>query len=702
MSEIEVLSVVLVIIGAAFIFASFLPARKTWKKVPEELRRKWLVIVYLMHFFFVGYIFFDIVLLSDLKFPVALVTGGVFFGGAIFVFIIINLAQNTVTRIGETEKELKELNESLEQRVLERTAELERSYEFSRTVQNSMSDPISIIDVDTRKIIGVNSVFLQEFGLREEDVIGKTCYEMTHHQSAPCSPPDDVCPLTEMVSTGRHASVEHVHYDHNGEKKYIEVLTSPIRDEKGKIIQAIHISRDITERKQAEEQIRFLAYYDSLTSLPNRTFYKELLARALIYAQRHKKVMAVLFIDLDSFKRINDTLGHDRGDELLRGVAERLLKRVRKSDCVARSGDDEVINIVSRLGGDEFIVLLNEVGHEYDATLVARRILSDISQPFTLSGREVFVTASIGISLYPSDGQDAETLLKNADIAMYSAKEQGKNNVQFYAESMNAAALTRFALENDLHKALERNEFMLYYQPKVDVRNGKTLGMEALIRWKHPVRELVSPAEFIPLAEETGLILPIGEWVLRSACLQNKAWQAAGVPCIPISVNLSRRQFEQQNLIEIVMRALQDAGLDASWLELEITESTIMQNPAKAISMLQTLKAKGIKISVDDFGTGYSSLDQLKRIPLDALKIDRSFVANITTNPDDAAIASAIIGMAHSLKLKVVAEGVETEDQMAFLRSLGCDEAQGYLFSRPMPAEECMPFILTASSNSQA
>ncbi len=698
MSKIEILSAVLIIIGAAFIFASFRPTRKTWKKVPEELRKKWLIIAYLMYFFFAGYLFFDLVLINDLKFPLELVTGGVFFGGAIYVFVVMNLAQHTIIKMREAEEQLKSLNETLEQRVVERTRELERSYEFSRTVQNSMSDPISIIDVNTHRIIGVNSVFLQEFGFREEEVIGKTCYEVTHHQSAPCSPPDDVCPLMEMVSTGSHASVEHVHYDHNGEKKYIEVLASPIRDENGNVIQAIHTSRDITERKRAEEQIRFLAYYDSLTRLPNRTFYKELLARALTYAQRHKKVMAVLFIDLDSFKRINDTLGHGIGDELLQGVAERLLKRVRKSDYVARSGDGDMINIVSRLGGDEFIVLLNEVSREYDATLVARRILEDISQPFLLRGHEVFITASIGISLYPSDGEDAETLLRNADIAMYHAKEQGKNNFQFYAESMNTAAVMRFTLENDLHKALERNDFMLYYQPKVDVRNGKTLGMEALIRWKHPERGIITPAEFIPLAEETGLILPIGEWVLRSACLQNKAWQAAGFSCIPVSVNISGRQFEQQNLRETIMKALRDADLAAHYLELEITESTIMQNSAKAISMLQTLKARGIKISVDDFGTGYSSLDQLKRIPLDALKIDRSFVANITTNPEDAAIATAIMAMAHSLKLKVVAEGVETEEQLAFLRELGCDEAQGYLFSRPVPAEKCVPLISDASS----
>ena len=698
MSTIEVLSFVLIIIGAAFIFASFLPARKTWKRVPEELRRRWHTIVYLMYFFFVGYIFFDFILLIDLKFPVELVTGAVFFGGAIFVYIVIKLSQHTITRVQETQQELKALNESLEQRVAERTRELQRSYEFSQTVLNSMSDPISIIDVNTHQIVGINSAFLREFGFQEEEVMGKTCHEVTHRRSEPCKPPHDICPLAETISTGGHASVEHVHFDHNGKKAHFEVITSPIKNEEGKVIQAVRITRDITERKKAEEQIRFLAYYDNLTRLPNRTFYKELLTRALIYATRHKKTMAVLFVDLDSFKRVNDTLGHDAGDQLLQAVADRLLNATRKSDYVARSDDEDTINTVSRLGGDEFIVLLNEIVHTYDATVVARRILADLSRPFTLSGHEVFVTASIGISLYPADGKDTETLLKNADIAMYSAKEHGKNNFQFYAETMNATAFERLTIENELHKALERGELVLYYQPKVDVPSRKIIGMEALLRWKHPVRGLVLPDEFLPLAEETGLIVQIGEWALRSACVQNKAWQTAGLPCIPISVNISRRQFDQQNLREVIMKALQDAGLAAHFLELEITESTIMPNPDKAASLLRALKAAGIKISIDSFGTGYSSLDQLRRMPLDFLKIDRSFIINISAKAEDADITRAIIALAHSLKLKVIAEGVETEEQFVFLRELGCNEARGYLFSKPVPAEECAQLISNASS----
>ncbi len=699
MAATEAFSAIVVITGAAFIFASLKPARKTWKNVSQELRRKWLIIIYLMYFFFVGYIFFDVVLLSRLRFPVELVTSGVFFGGAVFVFIIINLAQNTITKIKEAKEELKALNESLELRVADRTRALKRSYEFNKTVLDGMNDPISIVDVNTYKIIGTNAAFLRQYGLEEAEAIGKTCHEITHRRTDPCTPHDS-CPLVDTVASGRHSIKEHLHYTHDGREQYEEVLTSPIRDEQGKIIQAIHIERDITERKQAEKRIRFLAYYDSLTALPNRTFYKELLTRALTYAKRHTKRMATLFIDLDSFKRINDTLGHDAGDELLRAAAARLLKCVRKTDYVARSGDEEFLNMVSRLGGDEFVVLLSDIAHDHDAALVARRILNDLSQPFLLSGHKVFVSASIGISLYPLDGEDTETLLRNADIAMYNAKEQGKNTYQFFASSMNVKALERLNMENDLRKALERKEFLLYYQPKLDVRSQKIIGFEALIRWKHPEKGLISPAEFIPLAEETGLIVPIGEWVLRTACLQCKAWQAAGfgslpisVNILPVSVNISKLQFEKQNLVETVARVLREADLSPESLELEITESMVMQNPERAIAMLHELKAKGIRTSIDDFGTGYSSLDYLRKIPLDSLKVDRSFIMNVTTSPDDAAITSAIIAMARALKLKVVAEGVETEEQLVFLRERGCDEAQGYLFSKPVPAEQCAELI---------
>jgi EAL domain-containing protein (putative c-di-GMP-specific phosphodiesterase class I) len=348
---------------------------------------------------------------------------------------------------------------------------------------------------------------------------------------------------------------------------------------------------------------------------------------------------------------------------------------------------DELITTVARIGGDEFTILLAEITHVQDAPKVARRILEALSLPFMLEGHEVFITVSIGIALYPFDGEDVDTLLENADTAMYHAKDQGKNNYQFYTQSMNATAFERFALENSLHTALDRQQFLLYYQPQLDIQTRKIVGMEALIRWQHPDMGLIAPAAFIPLAEETNLIVPIGEWVLLTACAQNKAWQVAGFPPMRVTVNLSGNQFRQKNLAETIDKVLYNTGLDPQYLELELTESIIMQGEETTITMLNKLKAMGIRLSIDDFGTGYSSLSYLKRFPLDTIKVDRSFVRDITTDPDDAAITVAIIALGHSLNLKVIAEGVETEKQLAFLSKQKCDEMQGYLFSPPVPAE---------------
>jgi diguanylate cyclase (GGDEF)-like protein len=452
-----------------------------------------------------------------------------------------------------------------------------------------------------------------------------------------------------------------------------------------------HIStlkQELKGRHETEKHLRILAHYDSLTNLPNRTFFRTLLKKALSYAERYKISMAVMFIDLDHFKRINDTLGHVAGDQLLREVTDRLLKTIRSFDYVTRLDENQVSDVVSRLGGDEFILLLHNISHEQDAAKVAQRILKDISVPFKISDAELFITASIGIALYPSDGTDGEELIKNADIAMYHAKAAMKNNYQYYSNSMNARALESLTLENMLHKALERHEFLLYYQPKKSMSEDKINGMEALLRWRCADTDMISPSQFIPLAEENGLIFPIGEWALRTACLQNKAWQEAGYDPVVMSVNLSCRQFDQKNLVELVTSALNDAGLDPQYLELEITESALMKNPEEAISTLRELKKLGIKISIDDFGTGYSSLNYLSRIPLDSLKIDRSFVMNLETSNHNATIVEAIISMGHKLKLKVIAEGVETEQQMTYLREHGCDDIQGFLLSKPLPVDE--------------
>ncbi len=456
----------------------------------------------------------------------------------------------------------------------------------------------------------------------------------------------------------------------------------------------ICVAQDITERKQAEEQITRMAYFDSLTNLPNRKLFQDRLNLAILHSGRHERLLALLFLDLDDFKRINDIFGHSVGDQLLKEVAERLKQSVRKSDSLSRYFTEDDSNFtVARFGGDEFAVILPEIVNTEDAAKVARRILDAMAKPFYLDNHEVFVGASIGITICPFDGADSDTMLKNADSAMYHAKSQMKNNYQFYKQSMNEAAFHKLSLENSLRRALERNEFLLYYQPQINLMTGQMVGMEALIRWQHPEKGMIPPAEFIPLAEETGLILPIGRWVLQTACLQNKAWQAAGLLPGCISVNLSSQQFKQQCIMGDITSALHDSGLDPKYLMLEITESIIMQNTDTVAAMLHDLNEMGVRASMDDFGTGYSSLNYLRRLPLFSIKIDRSFIKDIDTNPDDAIIAKAIIAMAHSLKLHVIAEGVETKEQMRFLQEIGCDEMQGHLLSRPIPAEDASRFL---------
>lgn len=451
--------------------------------------------------------------------------------------------------------------------------------------------------------------------------------------------------------------------------------------------QILAIVRDITEHKRAEEQINYLAYNDTLTDLPNRHSFKNFLSQALAHVQRHNRPLATLHLGLDRFKHINETLGHNLGDLLLKAVAERLVHGVRRSDIIARLNTDGLATAVARLEGDEFTILLTEVTDVQDAAKVAQRILEIFSYPFMLDIHEVFITASIGIAVFPFDGEDADTLLKNANAAMHHAKNQGRNNYQFYTQSMNSTAVEKLLLENNLRRALDRHQFLVYYQPQLDIHTGNITGMEALIRWQHPEKGLVAPGAFISLAEETGLIVPIGEWVLRTACAQNRAWQAAGFSPIQVSVNLSSSQFRQETLIKTISEVLHDTGLEPRYLVLELTESNLMKDAEATITMLHELKSMGLQLAIDDFGTGYSSLNYLKRFPLDTLKVDRSFVKNVTSDPDNAAITKAIIVLAHSLNLEVIAEGVETEKELVFLSSQNCDGIQGFFFSPPVPAE---------------
>jgi diguanylate cyclase (GGDEF)-like protein len=436
--------------------------------------------------------------------------------------------------------------------------------------------------------------------------------------------------------------------------------------------------------RRSKREIHHLAFYDALTNLPNRRLFGDRLLRAVESARRNSHLTGILFIDIDNFKRINDSFGHSIGDKLLRTVASQLLACLRRGDSVGREADEEYMS-VARLGGDEFTVLLTHLENPEDAARIAKRILDAVSVPFLLGIEEIVVTPSIGISIFPYDGNSVEELVKNADTAMFHAKANGKNNYQYYTNSMSATAFERLSMENAMRRGLGNNEFEVYYQPKIELASNRAIGLEALVRWHHPEMGLVLPSDFIPLAEETGLIVPLGDWVLHTVCTQIKNRHDAGLDPLRVAVNLSACQFRQTMLSQQVRRILDKTGVAPEWLELELTESVIMSDIQTSSTILRELKNMGVGISMDDFGTGYSSLSLLKRLPLDTLKIDRSFVRDITTDADDAAIVDAVISLAHSLRLRVIAEGVETGEQLEFLSSRGCDEVQGYLFSRPQP-----------------
>jgi diguanylate cyclase (GGDEF)-like protein/PAS domain S-box-containing protein len=456
----------------------------------------------------------------------------------------------------------------------------------------------------------------------------------------------------------------------------IEDSAAPIHDRAGLVTGAVIVFHDVSAARAMSMQMTHSAQHDVVTGLPNRTLLNDRITQSIALAHRNSRSIALLFLDLDHFKYINDSLGHDIGDQLLQCVSTRLLAGVRGSDTV------------SRQGGDEFVILLSEISHPEDAATSAKKLLVSISAPCSIRGHDLHIDGSIGISIYPADGEDAETLIKNADTAMYCAKESGRNNFQFFTAEMNLKSVERQSVESSLRRAIERDEFLLHYQPKINLATGEITGVEALIRWQQPGRGLVPPAQFVPIAEDCGLILPIGRWVLREACRQAREWQAAGLSFKRISVNVSAAEFRDKAFVKHVATILAETGIDASYLDLELTEGVLMANAESTGATLQALKAMGIHLAVDDFGTGYSSLSYLRQFPIDVLKIDQSFVRQITSDPDDSPIVSAIIDMAKNLKQRVIAEGIETQEQLAFLQARHCAEGQGYLFSQPLPASE--------------
>jgi len=559
--------------------------------------------------------------------------------------------------------------------ITERKEATEQLRLFAR-IFDTINEGVVVTD-SANNIVSVNPAFSAITGYSAAEAIGKNP-RMLHSGLMDKSFYDKM--WQSIKKTGRWQG-EIADRRKNGES-YVEWLSiSTMKDERGEFSHHIAVVSDISERKAAEEHMVYIAQHDFLTDLPNRLMLHDRLTQAIAHAGREQRKVAVMFLDLDRFKAVNDTLGHLVGDKLLKIVAARISSVARVSDTV------------SRLGGDEFAILLPYIENMDDIATIAVKLLTSVANPCVIDGNEIEVTTSIGISVFPEDGSDSESLIAHADAAMYQAKGNGRNNYQFFTYEMNRRTLERMAIKNKLSHALERNELFLLYQPQVDLQSGRIIGAEALVRWDHPLFGNVLPAQFIPIAEENGLIPPIGEWVLREACRQNQEWRKLGLMKITMAVNLSAVQFRQKNLGEIIKDVLQQSGLAPSGLELEITEGIVMQDAEAAILLLEDMKAMGLKLSVDDFGTGYSSLSYLKRFPIDKFKIDQSFVRDLATDTDDAVIVSTIISMAHSLKLKVIAEGVETAEQLAFLKQQGCDEIQGYYFSRPVSAEEFTKFL---------
>lgn len=595
------------------------------------------------------------------------------------VSVFVELSQQ-IQAIKQHEEHLERLVQSRTAALTAEIAERKQAEVSIRKLSSAMekvADSIFITDADG-VIEYVNSAFVIVTGYEREEAIGQSPRIMksgSHDEKF-------YAQIWEALLRGEVYRNVIVNRRKDGRLYHEAVTITPLTDTQGKVTHFISSGKDMSESIQAQERLHHLAHHDALTGLPNRVLFVERLKHALQRANHRKRAVAVMFLDMDRFKMVNDTLGHEAGDRLLQAMAARLLACVREGDTIAR------------FGGDEFAGLLNDVASPEDVAPIVGKFLEALAPPFVIDGHELFVGGSIGVSLYPDDGTDPQTLMKNADTAMYSAKQRGGNSSEFYYAGMNENALARLSLETGLRHALDRQEFSVQYQPQIDLKNGEVVGFEALLRWDRPDGGPVSPKVFIPILEETGLIVAVGEWMLRTACEQHRAWRAAGLPPLRMAVNISSRQFEGGDLTETLRRVLQDAAMPAEFLELEITESILMKNAARDMEALQTLNALGMRFAIDDFGTGYSSLTYLKRFPIDILKIDKAFVRDITDNGDDAAIVRAIITMAQSLGIQALAEGVETREQVEFLRHQGCDLIQGYYFSPPLSASEAERFLV--------
>ncbi|MDT8404568.1 EAL domain-containing protein [Sulfuriflexus sp.] len=554
--------------------------------------------------------------------------------------------------------------------------ESEKQMQQLSSAVEQTADAVTITDAEGN-IEYVNAAFSDITGFSKQEAIGQSCSMLKsgRHNAA------FYAGLWQSLTEGHTFQDIFINRRKDGNIYYEEKSITPLKDEKGKVTHFISTGKDITEQMATRQRLHHLSSHDGLTDLPNRSLFIDRLSQAISRARWNGRVVAVLFIDLDRFKNINETLGFEYGDSVLQAVASRLTQNVRDGDTVARLGDDE------------FAILLEDIYQKEDIPVVVEKIIKSLSQIHIFDEHELFVTTAMGISLYPSDGDDAQTLIQNADVAIHHAKESGSNNYRFYESKMNTQSLYRLNMESSLGKALEREEFFLLYQPQINLKSGQIIGFEALLRWQHPELGTVSPVEFIPLLEETGMINQVGRWVLRTACQACRTWNEMGLHDIKVSVNMSPVQFDNDNISHIVADALSETWLEAKYLEIELTESTIMRSPQKTISVLDELNAMGVTLAIDDFGTGYSSLSYLQKFPIDVLKIDRFFVKDVSKNNGGASIVNAIISMAHSLKMSVVAEGVEDNEQLAFLQEHDCEMVQGFLFSKPVPHEAAMQLL---------